>query len=68
MAARGVTPLPMAKKVARKTAPRLALGEKLVLVPFYSDATAVLHRRFFGVRGGRVERVFDMSASIGMLH
>ena len=48
--------------------PHLALGERLVMVPFYSDATAVLHRRFFGVRGGRVERVFDMSASIGMLH
>ena len=51
-----------------KTAPRLALGEKLVLVPFYSDATAMLHRQFYGVRDGKVERIFDMSDSIGMLH
>ena len=35
-------------------------GEKsgLVLWAHYSDATASLHRRMFGVRAGRVEETF----------
>jgi len=34
------------------------VGDQLELWAHYSDATANLHRRMFGVRGGQVEETF----------
>ena len=50
----------------------LALGERVLLQPFYSDATIFLHREAHGVvrdASGkwRVERTFDLTQSIGAL-
>ena len=33
----------------------LELGERVMMVPFYSDATMLLHRQAYAVRGGVVE-------------
>ncbi len=39
-----------------------AIGERLVLVPGYSDATTVLHDNFLGVRDGIVVEVIPLEA------
>jgi hypothetical protein len=39
------------------------LGERVTMVPVYSDATTLLHRRIFGVRGGIVEAVYDIQTN-----
>ena len=38
----------------------LKIGEKVHIVPGYSDFTFVLHDRVVGTRGGRVEAVWDL--------
>ena len=38
----------------------LEIGEKVHIVPGYSDFTFVLHDRVLGIRGGRVEAVWDL--------
>ena len=45
----------------------LALGERVMMVPFYSDATMLLHREAYAVRGGIVEAVWSLEGSIGRL-
>ncbi|MBX7166342.1 MAG: DSD1 family PLP-dependent enzyme [Pirellulales bacterium] len=40
----------------------LALGERLHVIPGYSDFTAVLHDHFLAVRGGRVEAIWPLAA------
>ncbi len=37
------------------------IGEKVRFVVGYGDSTAVLHDYFVGVRGGRVERIWDIA-------
>jgi hypothetical protein len=39
------------------------LGERVTMVPVYSDATTLLHRRVYGVRGGLVEAVYDVETN-----
>merc|ERR1712151_1032779 len=34
------------------------LGESVIMVPAYSDATTLLHRNIYGVRAGTVEAVY----------
>jgi D-serine deaminase-like pyridoxal phosphate-dependent protein len=38
----------------------LQIGEKVHVIPGYSDFTFVLHDRVIGLRGGRVEAVWDL--------
>ena len=38
----------------------LQIGEKVHIVPGYSDFTFVLHDRVLGIRGGRVEAVWEL--------
>ena len=50
----------------------LALGERLVLLPFYSDSTVCLHLSICGVRQAAdgqwaVETTFDLAPSLGAL-
>ena len=51
----------------------LHLGERVLMQPFYSDATMCLHRKVVGVRRTadgehwKVEREFDLSPSLGAL-
>ena len=33
----------------------LQLGERVMMVPFYSDATMLLHREAYAIRNGLVE-------------
>ena len=40
----------------------LAIGDRVVLVPGYSDATTVLHNEFLGVRDGIVVEVIPLEA------
>ena len=47
--------------------PDLTLGERITMTPFYSDATVFLHRQAYGFRHGVVEKVFDLSPSLGRL-
>ena len=42
----------------------LPIGEKVQVVPGYSDFTFVLHDRVLGVRDGRVESVWDFLAAV----
>ena len=47
--------------------PPLCLGERITLVPTYSDATVLLHRFMFGVRAGIIEEVWPMmDGAIGL--
>jgi D-serine deaminase-like pyridoxal phosphate-dependent protein len=46
--------------VAVGTKTNLEIGEKVHIVPGYSDFTFVLHDRVLGVREGRVEAVWDL--------
>ena len=50
----------------------LQLGERVLLQPYYSDATMLLHRTAHGVRlhgeEWRVEQDLDLTQSIGALH
>jgi len=52
---------------------RFALGDTLLLQPFYSDATTCLHRRVHGYARGAAPGawvagdVFDLEDSLGML-
>ena len=39
-----------------------ALGEKIELLVGYSDSTTMLHEDFVGIRDGRVEELFAISA------
>lgn len=41
-------------------------GERITLVPHYSDSTVLLHRHMYAVRAGRIEEVWPISAA-GML-
>lgn len=43
-------------------ATNLIVGDKLVLIPGYSDHTTVLHDRFYGLRNDRVELVWPIAA------
>jgi D-serine deaminase-like pyridoxal phosphate-dependent protein len=43
-------------------APRLALGDKLMLIPGHCDPTVNLHDWYVGVRGGRVEALWPITA------
>ena len=45
----------------------LTLGERITMSPFYSDATVFLHRQAYGFRDAVVEKVFDLSPSLGQL-
>eukprot|EP01043_Picozoa_sp_COSAG02_P021576 COSAG02_NODE_1099_length_14585_cov_19.264669_10_plen_82_part_00 len=50
-------------KVSEETALNnpLQLGERVLMVPFYSDATMLLHRQAYAVRNGTVEvRIIDL--------
>jgi|EP01047_Picozoa_sp_COSAG01_P048721 D-serine deaminase-like pyridoxal phosphate-dependent protein len=47
--------------------PALALGQRVMMVPYYSDATMMLHRLAYGVRGGVVEAVWSLGGSVGRL-
>jgi D-serine deaminase-like pyridoxal phosphate-dependent protein len=38
----------------------LKIGQKIELIPGYSDFTTVLHDRFFGIRGDTVETVWEI--------
>ena len=40
----------------------LRIGDRLQMIPGYSDLTAVLHNAFFGFRGGRLEVVWPLEA------
>ena len=46
--------------IALDTKTNLEIGEKVHIVPGYSDFTFVLHDRVLGTRGGRVEAVWDL--------
>lgn len=37
------------------------------MVPFYSDATMLLHRQAYAVRDGLVEAVWSLEGSMGRL-
>jgi D-serine deaminase-like pyridoxal phosphate-dependent protein len=39
---------------------RLAIGDKVFVIPGYSDFTFVLHNRVIGLRGDRVESVWEL--------
>jgi D-serine deaminase-like pyridoxal phosphate-dependent protein len=39
----------------------LRIGDKIELIPGYSDFTTILHDRFYGVRGGIVESVWEIA-------
>ncbi len=41
-------------------------GDRVTLIPHYSDSTVLLHRQMYAVRDGRVEAVWPISAA-GML-
>ncbi len=41
-------------------------GDRVTLIPHYTDSTILLHRRLYAVRGGRVEAVWPIAAA-GML-
>jgi 3-hydroxy-D-aspartate aldolase len=41
-------------------------GERITLIPHYSDSTVLLHRHMYAVRAGRIEEVWPISAA-GML-
>ena len=43
----------VSKEVAQNNP--LKLGERVMMVPFYSDATMLLHRQAYAVRNGTVE-------------
>jgi D-serine deaminase-like pyridoxal phosphate-dependent protein len=43
-------------------APALAIGDQVTFVPGYHDATVFRHEAIYGVRGGRVETVFEVGA------
>jgi D-serine deaminase-like pyridoxal phosphate-dependent protein len=45
---------------------RLELGQRVTMVPHYSDSTVLLHRRMYAVRNGIVEEVWPV-AGAGML-
>ncbi|GMU40230.1 MAG: amino acid deaminase [Chloroflexota bacterium] len=47
-------------------APTLVPGERITLVPHYSDSTVLLHRQMYAVRGGVIEAVWPITAA-GML-
>ena len=40
----------------------LRIGDRLELIPGYSDMTNVLHNQFYGIRDGRVEAVWPLLA------
>jgi D-serine deaminase-like pyridoxal phosphate-dependent protein len=40
----------------------LAIGDRLEIIPGYSDLTCVLHDRFFGFRDGRLEVIWPLEA------
>ncbi|MFG0335946.1 MAG: DSD1 family PLP-dependent enzyme [Maioricimonas sp. JB049] len=40
----------------------LTIGEKVSVIPGYSDSTTVLHDRFYGIRAGQVEVVWPLEA------
>jgi D-serine deaminase-like pyridoxal phosphate-dependent protein len=42
-------------------------GDRVTLVPHYSDSTVLLHRQMYAVRNGHVEEVWPI-AGAGMLH
>jgi D-serine deaminase-like pyridoxal phosphate-dependent protein len=44
----------------------VAPGDRVTLVPHYSDSTVLLHRRMYAVRDGVVEDVWPVAAA-GML-
>lgn len=48
--------------IAVESPNELPIGEKVHVVPGYSDFTFVLHDRVLGVRDGRVESVWDLLA------
>jgi D-serine deaminase-like pyridoxal phosphate-dependent protein len=39
----------------------LRIGERLTVIPGYSDLTAVLHDEFFGIRDGRLEVIWPLT-------
>jgi len=41
-------------------------GDKIELIPSYSDSTVFLHRQIYAMRDGAVEAVWDVAAA-GML-
>jgi D-serine deaminase-like pyridoxal phosphate-dependent protein len=41
-------------------------GDRVAMIPHYTDSTILLHRRLFAARGGVVEAVWPISAA-GML-
>jgi 3-hydroxy-D-aspartate aldolase len=43
-------------------APQLKLGEKVKLIPGHCDPTVNLHDWYIGVRGGRVEALWPITA------
>ncbi|MEX2446297.1 MAG: alanine racemase, partial [Dehalococcoidia bacterium] len=52
--------------LARDEGVGLEPGQRVTLVPHYSDSTVLLHRRMYAVREGRIEAVWPIAAS-GML-
>ena len=42
------------------SAQNLRIGERLEVIPGYSDLTNVLHNEFYAVRGGRVEAIWPL--------
>jgi 3-hydroxy-D-aspartate aldolase len=43
-------------------APDLRIGQRVELIPDYSDTTTFRHDQFVGLRNGRVERVIPLLA------
>ena len=41
--------------------------DQVTMVPYYSDATMLLHRRAYAVREGSVEAIWSLEGSIGRL-
>jgi D-serine deaminase-like pyridoxal phosphate-dependent protein len=47
--------------------PKLSLGERVTVVPPYSDASMLLHRNIYAVRDGMVEDVWSLEGTIGLM-
>lgn len=50
----------------RASGAEVASGDRVTMIPHYSDSTVLLHRRMYAVRGGLVEAVWPI-AGAGML-
>lgn len=52
--------------LSRAPGTEVKLGDRVTMVPHYSDSTVLLHRRLYAARGGVVEAVWPIAAA-GML-